>query len=432
MKTDSAPRSHDRTESEIEYLDTIIDVSKKIHMWPLENPTKREKIKFDIYIWVTFVYCCLMVCSLVTYVTIHYGNIDGVVDTIDHATVFVSGTFRYMYIYFRGATYIQLVEKLRKNFIRSPLFGTYDVDVLYSDYKKAKRLIMFYNTPIFFWIAQAMILPIVKFTGHVVADSINNSLNITKIPFQPPLYGYFPMDVTHMPGGIAFYLFESYAIVIFAIIYAFVDNFWVMTLMLSLSQFDILKTSVESIGKNIERNKEEGELYLSPLEMKEFDSKLKKCIRHHQFLRQFIRLSDNLLNPNVLVDYFHAIISIAFLMLEVTVTLKLGAWARFAHSFQYLMVSIIHMFIFDWVGQELADKEKALCDAFFGLPWYKYPAKKTEITLAILLCSHPLGISGGRTFRLNLEFFTRTIRMIFSYFTFLLQMRSKGENEIAF
>lgn len=286
MKTDSAPRSHDRTESEIEYLDTIIDVSKKIHMWPLENPTKREKIKFDIYIWVTFVYCCLMVCSLVTYVTIHYGNIDGVVDTIDHATVFVSGTFRYMYIYFRGATYIQLVEKLRKNFIRSPLFGTYDVDVLYSDYKKAKRLIMFYNTPIFFWIAQAMILPIVKFTGHVVADSINNSLNITKIPFQPPLYGYFPMDVTHMPGGIAFYLFESYAIVIFAIIYAFVDNFWVMTLMLSLSQFDILKTSVESIGKNIERNKEEGELYLSPLEMKEFDSKLKKCIRHHQFLRQ--------------------------------------------------------------------------------------------------------------------------------------------------
>ncbi|EEB16632.1 Odorant receptor PhOr3 [Pediculus humanus corporis] len=415
-------------EKKITILQILIKLFKFLRVWPIDdndnNNNSRSKLINNGIAWIFFASSGLVILSFAVEIILYYEGLNKIVGVIDYGTACISALFRIMHFYFNNVKYKKMIDKLLNNFLCRPIFSREKTDSVDSYYYLAKKVMVTYSSVTFVWILYFLISPIFKWMGTFLLSGINGE----DLPFPKILPGYFPMDTSKLSGGIIFYIWQGIPIFLLVVVYVSADCFWYLIIILTIGQFNILKLSIESVSDSINDEKIDGEEDFMPLEknkMIQVDMKLRKCLKFHGFLTEYVCLMDDLLNKSVMVDYLHAIISIAFLLLDVTINLTSGVWSKFLSTALFLALSIAHMFIFDWMGHTLAQKEKEISLTIYDLPWYRFLSQKHKIILCDFKSKNPHRLTGGKTFKLSLEFFTKTMRIIFSYFTFLLQIRDE-------
>lgn len=278
----------EQEEKKVDYMKTIINASKIIYMWPVEDKTFSKSIGHHLGAWMVFVYCLLFLASFFLQIVFHFQDVAGQAQTIDFTTVIISGAFRYAYIYFRSEKYLKLARMIRNGFIHRPFFSTNDEITLHKYYKNGLKIICFYSALVISWIIQVLTLPIVKYVSAMSGSTDGNEMNATELTLLIPIDAYFPFNHDTLPVVVGLYIFQLFGFFFYMLIYLLVDNFWYLVIMLTIGQFALLKVSFESITKDLDDLECTAEAESITLETQalEFGEKLKKCISHHTFLRE--------------------------------------------------------------------------------------------------------------------------------------------------
>lgn len=276
--------------AKIQYLKGFIKYKKILNMWPVEKGSCFRSAFHNFMVWGTVVSSVIIINFFFIQISLSTGNMHRVADIVDYVTVFVSATFRYLYIYFRGATYLILVNKVHNDFIHYSLFRGKNKMSLDRQYKLGKRIALSYISFTYCWVLQLCIYPIFHYIWENMKSSLYNpeitAGNDTIISFQVPIPIYFPMDKSTQPGGAIIYIYEVIMFLFFTSVYMLVDGFWFLVIMLTIGQFDLLKASIESVSELIGGNESGENEFVDPNIVQEVDRRLNECIKHHQFVRE--------------------------------------------------------------------------------------------------------------------------------------------------
>ncbi|KAL0278615.1 UNVERIFIED_CONTAM: hypothetical protein PYX00_000387 [Menopon gallinae] len=394
--------------SGVTYMDGYVRSLKMISMWPRGTTSF---LRYWTVFFITLGSGGLTLAGMYHKVLFHSGDVDEAAEVVDFLTVYTSGVFRYIHSYLHGKKYTEIVSFIHENFTHES-FGPGKKKTM-DKYVKISKIIMYgYLMFMSMWIIQLSVSPFLYYYTQKNMRYENGTAA------HPNPQVIMPLKITLLTDAYSKVL--SHGIIILSYfslgyIYVFNDAFWFAAMLLTAGQFELIAHSLKSIVSDSEEPEER--------ELAEIDGLVTSCVNQHGVTRQVVRLTEELMHPMVLVDFLHAVASITFILYEMTIALYEFEWIKVMNHLEYLMISVFHMFVLDYVGNELSLKEQEISEAAYSIPWYKYPRKlQTKVVLLTTLARKPCHLTGGKLYTISLEFFAGTIKTIFSYFMVLLQL----------
>ncbi|XP_039295624.1 uncharacterized protein LOC111043672 [Nilaparvata lugens] len=145
--------------------------------------------------------------------------------------------------------------------------------------------------------------------------------------------------------------------------------------------------------------------------------KLGKCVQQHILLLRLLRDYERLMESMIIVDFLHAICSLSFALLEMSVAhTMLYAITLFC----FIAICIVHQFMNNFFGEMVIQKQLSIASAVYSLPWERYPKKiKSSILFMLLRTEKPIVINGFKMYLLCYKTFVEFLKAIMSYYTVL-------------
>nr|QAB43895.1 olfactory receptor OR16 [Oedaleus asiaticus]QAB43934.1 olfactory receptor OR55 [Oedaleus asiaticus] len=135
---------------------------------------------------------------------------------------------------------------------------------------------------------------------------------------------------------------------------------------------------------------------------------------------EFMHWSAYLVNFSVLLIIF------SFAAFEVTSGTPTSP-AKVVNLAEYLLVSILQMFLLCDCGDKLVDQELSMSQAAYESEWYHCSESvKRTLQIIVLRSRQPEQITVGKIAGLNLDTFSDMLSRSFSYFTVLRQIRDES------
>ncbi|RZF39065.1 hypothetical protein LSTR_LSTR006602 [Laodelphax striatellus] len=379
-------------------------------------------------------------------------NLGLLSSVIDVATLTTSAAFKWVFTIIHVKEFDKLNRVIFDKFLEVPLVGSKNSNMSMKSLLKYKDLLC-----TGYCVSGTLIMTLWAFTPllnsfikhDIILDKHNNASDQFLSPYHDlkmPVNSWLPFSPTWSPLYQIVFLIEYYTFIESAFVYGFQDCYFFTMLYCVSCQMDILCETMKNITINlsVERERRSGnfenlESSRRRVEIKELDGNegtneyttvdkiqydevelhniLKQCIEHHTILLKFLRDYEKLSQTMIIVDFLHAIISLSFALLEITVSQNIIEYTK---MLLFLVICIWHQFLNNHFGELIIQKQMSIADAAYDLPWVeRSPQFKTSMKIMIMRSQQPVILNGLKMYFLCYKTFMEFTKALISYFMVL-------------
>nr|QJX74282.1 odorant receptor 2 [Ceracris kiangsu] len=175
------------------------------------------------------------------------------------------------------------------------------------------------------------------------------------------------------------------------------------------------------LNSNIDATKDEN--FNEDIVTRKINLLLGECVEHHNMLLSLISEIEFMHWSAFMVNFCVLLIIFSFAAFEVTSGTPTSP-AKVVNLAEYLLISILQMFLLCDCGDKLVDQELSVSQAAYESQWYHCSESvKCTLQIIVLRARQPEQITVGKIAGLNLDTFSDMLSRSFSYFTVLRQIR---------
>ncbi|KAJ3666975.1 hypothetical protein Zmor_002390 [Zophobas morio] len=232
-------------------------------------------------------------------------------------------------------------------------------------------------------------------------------MNLEELPFNM----WLPNFVRENP----FWFYTVQFLILSDIIYSGVFCGSIDTLMCGLcyrasAEIRVLKQSLQDNDELIflceDKAAESGRMF----------SEIKKCIRHHQLIQNFVKFYEECFSMVLFTQIMESSLIIAFLCFQLNTVLKSMTMDLNFYTFvNDLILQIFQILFYCYYGTLLMEESQTLPDAIYMSRWYEYDIQCRKALILLMEGSKkPMIITAGKLLQLTLETFTLILRRAYS------------------
>ncbi|XP_047121571.1 odorant receptor coreceptor-like [Schistocerca piceifrons] len=269
-----------------------------------------------------------------------------------------------------------------------------------------------------------------------------------------PFRAQYPFDARQPYVYTVVFLLQGACIFVSGCMIVVLDMMFITLTLLICGQLEILKDKLQNmrniatdqrqnediglVGKALEKQAlerrkmilnsstditKQDENFNEDLVTKKINLLLGECVEHHNMLLSMISEIEFMHWSAFMINFCVLLIIFSFAAFEVTSGTPTSP-AKVVNLAEYLLVSILQMFLLCDCGDKLVDQELSVSQAAYESEWYHCSESvKRTLQIIVLRARQPEQITVGKIAGLNLDTFSDMLSRSFSYFTVLRQIR---------
>ncbi|XP_070156566.1 odorant receptor 13a-like [Polyergus mexicanus] len=227
---------------------------------------------------------------------------------------------------------------------------------------------------------------------------------------------YFPYNVSSSPCYELTFLGQLIANMFAATTYAAVDTFIATLVLHTCGQLANLRRELTN---------------LRACTRAEFQAKMRKIVRKHEYLNRFAETIEDCFNRMLLIQMLGCSMQLCFQCLQAFMSMFGEMNQLFLFQIIFLVIYVVYillqLYLYCYIGERLFIESTKIADAAYDCSWYNLSACEAKL-LIIIMCRArlPLHITAGRFCCFNRELFSEILKRSVAYMSCLCTMNSLG------